>query len=132
MSEATDRLRNLLRDELGECRDADLERRIDALDDLERDTPLAHASADTDVLSTLGDDTRYRLARMLVAAEDDLCVCELEPLVAVSSSAVSHALADLVDAGLATRRKDGKWRYYGATDRAAALLAALDDTREDA
>jgi DNA-binding transcriptional ArsR family regulator len=47
----------------------------------------------------------------------------------VSDSAISHALSDLRDAGLVTRRKDGTWRYYEATDRAEALLAALDDTR---
>jgi DNA-binding transcriptional ArsR family regulator len=48
----------------------------------------------------------------------------------VSESAVSHALADLVDAGLVDRRKAGKWRYYRTTDRAARLLDALDATRE--
>jgi DNA-binding transcriptional ArsR family regulator len=42
---------------------------------------------------------------------------------------VSHALSDLHDAGLVTRRKDGTWRYYEPTDRAVALLDALDRTR---
>ncbi|MFB6269878.1 MAG: winged helix-turn-helix domain-containing protein, partial [Halobacterium sp.] len=54
------------------------------------------------------------------------CVCELEALVDVSESAVSHALADLVDAGLATRRKDGNWRYYDATDLAADVFDAAE------
>jgi DNA-binding transcriptional ArsR family regulator len=80
-------------------------------------------------MSTLGDETRYRLARLLDAADDALCVCELEPLVDVSESAVSHALSDLVDAGLATREKNGRWRYYEATSRTAAVLGALDETR---
>jgi DNA-binding transcriptional ArsR family regulator len=51
-------------------------------------------------------------------------------VVDVSDSAVSHALADLLDADLVTRRKHGTWRYYEATERARALLAALDATRE--
>ena len=43
---------------------------------------------------------------------------------------MSHALSDLTEAGLVTRRKNGTWRYYEATERATALLAALDRTRE--
>jgi len=128
MSQATDRLRRLLEDELGECRTDDLEARIEELDELEAGTPLERASADARVFGALGSETRYRLARLLVAAPEDLCVCELTPLVDVSDSAVSHALSELVDAGLATRRKEGRWHYYDATERTAALLSALDGT----
>ncbi|UPV74275.1 metalloregulator ArsR/SmtB family transcription factor [Halorussus limi] len=130
MADTTDRLRRLVTDELGECRDADLDRRLSELDGL-ADSALADDSA-RPVFAVLGDETRYRLARLLVAADDDLCVCELEPLVDVSESAVSHALADLVDAGLARRRKDGNWRYYDATELAAELLAAADREVGDA
>jgi len=131
VSETTDRLRRLLRSELGECCDADVENRLRELEALDRETRPADVADDTRTLATLGDDTRYRLTRLLVAADEELCVCELQPLVSVGSSAVSHALSDLAEAGLVTRRKAGKWRYYGATDRARALVAALDDTRED-
>jgi DNA-binding transcriptional ArsR family regulator len=48
----------------------------------------------------------------------------------VSESAVSHALGDLTTAGLVDRRKDGRWRYYAVTERATALLSALDATAE--
>lgn len=129
MSEATERLERLVADEIGECCESDLEDRLAALDDLEASTPLSKAAADVEVFATLGSETRYRLARLLVAAEDELCVCELQPLVSVGSSAVSHALSDLADAGLVERRQDGKWRYYRATDRAERLLGAVDDTR---
>jgi DNA-binding transcriptional ArsR family regulator len=44
----------------------------------------------------------------------------------VSESAVSHALSDLEDAGLVTRRKDGNWRYYDATDLAANVFQAAE------
>ncbi|PSP52205.1 hypothetical protein BRC60_00725 [Halobacteriales archaeon QH_1_68_42] len=60
-----------------------------------------------------------------------MCVCELSPLVAVSDSAVSHALSDLTEAGLVTRRKEGQWRHYDTTERADTLLGALDGTRGD-
>jgi DNA-binding transcriptional ArsR family regulator len=124
------RLRRLLEDRLEECRDADVSERIEDLHGLERGLPADEAS-DRAALGTLSDDTRYRLARFLSAADGELCVCELSPLVAVSDSAVSHALSDLTEAGLVTRRKEGQWRYYDTTDRADALLGALDGTRGD-
>jgi DNA-binding transcriptional ArsR family regulator len=122
------RLRRLLDDRLGECCDADVEARIDDLQTLEKGLP-DDTGADLTALGTLSDDTRYRIARYLSAADGELCVCELSPLVAVSDSAVSHALSDLTEAGLVTRRKQGQWRYYDTTDRADGLLAALDSTR---
>ncbi len=130
MFEQSSRLRRLVADERGECRDADVAERRDALESLHAGVPEAVA-ADVAALDALGSDTRYRLVRLLAAAEGDLCVCELTPLVEVSDSAVSHALADLRDAGLATRRKEGQWRYYDATERAERLVAALDATRPD-
>jgi len=130
MSEATERLRRLLADELGECREEDIEDRLAELDDLEATTPLDTAYEDAQVFAALGSETRYRLARLLVAAGEELCVCELTPLVAVSDSAVSHALSELADAGLVERHRQGRWHYYAATGRAEALLAGLDETRE--
>jgi len=124
MAESTTRIRRLLADELGECCDADVERRLDELESL-----AESAFADDPVrpvFAVLGDETRYRLARALAVADDDLCVCELESLVDVSESAVSHALSDLVDAGLLTRRKDGNWRYYETTALADELFGTAD------
>ncbi|MDZ7729888.1 MAG: metalloregulator ArsR/SmtB family transcription factor [Natrialbaceae archaeon] len=129
--QSVDRLRRLLDDELEECRDEDVENRLAELETLADGIPT-DPSPDIAALATLGDETRYRLVRALVAAETELCVCELSPLVAVSDSAISHALSDLSDAGLVARRKEGTWRYYRSTDRAAALIRALDTTRGSA
>lgn len=123
------RLRRLIRDEVGQCYDADLEDRVAALESL-ADTAGDPPPMDIAAMQALGDETRHRLVGLLVASGDERCVCELTPLVDVSESAVSHALSDLVDSGLVDRRKQGTWRYYHATDRAAALLDALDQTRE--
>jgi DNA-binding transcriptional ArsR family regulator len=106
----------------------DADRRLEELREMAASVP-ADTGPDTAALSTLGDDTRYRLARLLTAADRECCVCELVALVAVSESAVSHALADLVEAGLAERRKEGRWRHYRATDRAEAVVTALEATR---
>jgi DNA-binding transcriptional ArsR family regulator len=125
MAESSTSIRNLLRAELGECCDEDVERRLENLDAL-----AAEAFADDaahPVFAVLGDETRYRLARALAVADQELCVCELDPLVDVSESAVSHALADLVDAGLVTRRKEGNWRYYDATALATSLFETADE-----
>jgi DNA-binding transcriptional ArsR family regulator len=128
MSKSHGRLRRLLAD-VGGCHDGDVEQRLQELESLREGASLEDTARDRAALSTLGDETRYRLVRLLAGADDALCVCELDPLVDVSESAVSHALSDLVDAGLVTRRKEGRWRYYETTARARAVLDALDETR---
>lgn len=86
-------------------------------------------AADVQVLATLGNDTRYEALRHIAAADDGVCVCELEPALGVSQGAVSQALSRLFSSGLVDRRKEGRWRYYTATPRADRLLRVLDDTR---
>lgn len=127
MSEASERLERYLADAAGH-RAAELDDRLAELDDLET---LVSARTDEDVavLSALANDTRYGLVRALVEEGEELCVCELRPLFEVSESAVSYALSELVETGLAERREDGRWHHYEATERAEALLAALDATR---
>lgn len=127
--EQSTRLRNLIAEELGECCDADVDQRLAELDALIANIP-DDPTPDLNALKALGNDTRYTIVRLLVAAGDERCVCEFAPFFDVSESAVSHALSELVDARLVTRRKDGTWRYYQATDRAERLIATLDATRE--
>ena len=129
MSSQTKRLERLITEERGGCCEADIEERLDSLRSYQSETPTNPAS-DLTALKTLGNDTRYNIVRLLKTADRELCVCEINPIVDVSDSAISHALSDLYDAGLVMRRKDGTWRYYETTDRAEALLTALDETRE--
>ena len=129
MSPQTERLERLIVEENGGCCEADLEERLESLRSYQSETPT-NPDVDLTALKTLGNDTRYNIVRLLTAADRELCVCEINPILNVSDSAVSHALSDLYDAGLVTRRKDGTWRYYETTDRAEALLTALDETRK--
>lgn len=122
------RLRRLITDEVGECCDDALEERISALEGLEEAVP-AETESDSATLQTLSDETRHRIVRLLTAADGELCVCELTPLLEVSDSAISHALSDLTEAGLVTRRKESAWRYYEPTERAERLVETLDATR---
>lgn len=86
-------------------------------------------AADVRVLAAVGNETRYEALRLVAATDGGVCGCELEPALGVSQGAVSQALSRLHTAGLVSRRKEGRWRYYSATERAERLLAALDDAR---
>ncbi|WP_159901471.1 ArsR/SmtB family transcription factor [Salinirussus salinus] len=129
MSQQSERLERLIVEQEGECCVEDINARVEAMERHVSAFP-ADTGRDRTALKVLGNDTRYTIVRLLAAAGRELCVCEITPVVDVSDSAVSHALSDLFEAGLVTRRKDGTWRYYEATERAAALLDALDRTRE--
>ncbi len=127
---STERLQRYVSDECGSCTDKDLADRLAELEELNESVGGSDLETDIELLSALGNETRYNIVRMLHAADDDeLCVCELSPLLDVSDSAISHALSQLTDAGLVTRRKEGKWRMYRATPRANAVLVALDGSR---
>ncbi|AEH37878.1 ArsR/SmtB family transcription factor [Halopiger xanaduensis] len=132
MAQATKRLQRYLEEELGECRDEDIECRLEELDALEATIGAERVETELDVLSALANETRYRIVRALVAAEEELCVCELDAIVGVSESGLSHALSELVDAKLVADRKDGRWKKYRATNRAVALVTVLDGCVSDA
>lgn len=95
--------------------------------------PLSESELRDDVtlLSATANDTRYEALRLIAASDNGVCVCELAPSLGVSQSAVSHALSRLHTDGLVTRRKEGRWRYYEATEPAVMLLNALDAIRHD-
>lgn len=126
---STDRLERYLEDDRGGCTDADVSERLAELEEIDAAAGESFLETDVEVLSALANETRYRIIRILHAAGEELCVCEFAPLLEVSDSAISHALSKLTDAGLLTRRKDGKWRKYRTTARANALLVALDGSR---
>lgn len=91
--------------------------------------PVGH---DMRVAGALASETSARTLRLLAAADGEVCVCEVEAALDAEQSTVSRALSRLHDAGLVTRRKAGRWRYYRPTPGAGALLSALDTVREGA
>ncbi|WP_018685235.1 ArsR/SmtB family transcription factor [Actinokineospora enzanensis] len=74
----------------------------------------------------LGDPVRLRLLSM-IAARDEVCVCELTPAFDLSQPTISHHLKLLRQAALIDSERRGTWVYYrvvpGALDRLAAFLA---------
>lgn len=70
-------------------------------------TPLTPAL----LFKTLADETRWRIC-MLIAAEGELCVCELTAALEESQPKISRHLAQLRSSGLLQDRRSGQWIYY--------------------
>ncbi len=81
-----------------------------------------------DVFSTLGNQTRYRILLMLTAASEPVCGCEIEPHLNVGQSSISQSLSKLRNAGLVSRTKDGRWRYYEPTEIGRKLVDFVEST----
>ena len=61
----------------------------------------------------LADPARVRLLSLIANAPGaEACVCDLIAPLERSQATVSHHLAVLVEAGLLTREKRGKWAWY--------------------
>jgi DNA-binding transcriptional ArsR family regulator len=123
-----DRLQRLVSDEVDDCCDEDVEERRRSLRRLRDRVEEETRDGDLRALAALGDETKHRIVRLLVASDrGSMCVCEFDTVLDVTESAASHALSELRDAGLVEREKRGKWRYYSATDRAESVLSGLGD-----
>lgn len=125
---ATDRLSRYLNDELEDCRSEDVEARLQELSTLRAAIGSDQVESELAVVSAMANPTRYTLVRVLVAADEELCVCELDAVVDVTESGLSHALSQLMEAGLVRSRQDGRWKKYQATNRAVTLITVLEGT----
>ena len=79
------------------------------------------------LLRVLADPARLRLLSLVAAAEaGEACACDLVEPVGRSQPTVSHHLSVLVDAGLLTRDKRGRWAWYRVVpERLDAIRDAL-------
>lgn len=94
---------------------------------LDDETSLALA----DLFKVLGDKTRIKLLSLL-AAEDELCVCDIAESLQMGQSAISHQLRVLRAARLVKFRKAGKEAFYSLDDDHVLTLMhqGLDHVRE--
>ena len=76
--------------------------------------PADEVGALAETFRVLGDPTRLRLVRALMAEE--LCVCDLATLLGLSQPTVSHSLRALRQLRLVRYRKVGKVAYYAIDD----------------
>ena len=80
-----------------------------------------------DALKVLADPARLRLLSLIASDESgEACACDLVEPLGRSQPTVSHHLSTLVDAGLLSREKRGRWAWYRLVpERLASLQAAL-------
>jgi DNA-binding transcriptional ArsR family regulator len=63
------------------------------------------------VLKALGDETRLRIAALLLVKRE-LCVCEIMSAINMKQSAISKALRVLKEAGVISDTRRAQWIYY--------------------
>ena len=68
----------------------------------------------SDLFKVLGDGTRINILRAL--AINEMCVCDIDALLCMSQSAISHQLRTLKNARLVKFRREGKVIYYSLDD----------------
>ncbi len=77
------------------------------------------------ILSALADPVRLRLVS-LVAANGEVCSCDLEEPLGRSQPTISHHTRVLVEAGLLVGDKRGRWTWWSLVPgRLAEVRAAL-------
>ena len=79
------------------------------------------------MFKALADPARLRLLSMVASSSaGEVCACDLVGPSGKSQPTVSHHMAMLVDAGLVTREKRGKWAWYSVVpERLAGLRNVL-------
>ncbi|HEU4962369.1 MAG TPA: metalloregulator ArsR/SmtB family transcription factor [Bacilli bacterium] len=75
-----------------------------------------------DCYKALGDKTRLKILALLCCEE--LCVCELVPILGMTQPAVSQHMRKLKQAKLVKERREGQWVYYSLDGTAYPFLQA--------
>ena len=88
--------------------------------------PMSEAEAELAArqFAALADPVRLRLLS-LVAAQAEVCSCDLEAPLGKSQPTISHHTKVLTDAGLIAGEKRGRWMWWSVIPE---RLAALRDT----
>jgi arsenate reductase len=97
---------------------------------------FAYVLKSIDMFQALGDETRYRIVRVLIAANTPLCVAEIVDIVRRPQYAVSRALRRLAETGLVSETSQGKLRFYApvpvaSTTAPRAVQGVFDLIRDD-
>ncbi len=85
------------------------------------------------VFKAFCDETRLMVLSLLQSGEK--CACVLLEKVNVGQPTLSHHMKILVESGIVSARKDGKWTHYSLNEsgceKAKELLKLITDSRED-
>jgi len=85
----------------------------------------------TEFFKSLADETRVR-AMLLIAAQGELCVCELMCALNDSQPKISRHLAQLRSNGLLLDRRQGQWVYYRLNPDLPTWIAQILQMTSDA
>ena len=77
------------------------------------------ATSVAQISRALGDVTRLAIIELL-AANGELCVCDVVEALDMAQSLLSHHLRVLREAGLVSDRRQGRWTYYALEPNAFA------------
>ncbi len=81
-------------------------------------------------LDALANKTRLKI--LLLLLQEDLCVCELQEILKIEQSRLSHQLRILRYLGLVETKKKGKWIIYSVDEelRENKLIKAIQDVSQ--
>lgn len=90
------------------------------------EAPVSEADAVSmaPVFKALGDPVRLRLAS-LIAAQPEVCVCDITPAFALSAGTISHHLKTLREAGIVTSERRGTYVWYRIESETLGALSAF-------
>lgn len=81
------------------------------------------------VFKAFCDETRLQVLSMLRSGEK--CACVLLEEVDVGQSTLSHHMKILIESGIVSARKDGKWTHYSISQSGSAFAKSLLDELTD-
>ena len=94
-------------------------------------TTTVNAERAAELFHALSDPIRVEVVSLLLDGER--CVCDLMDDLEMQQSRLSWHLKSLVEAGIISGRREGRWNYYSlnreALSEAGALLESLTPTR---
>ena len=61
------------------------------------------------------DENRLMILEMLQSGEK--CACKILDVMSIVQSTLSHHMKILVESGIVSARKDGKWTYYSLSEK---------------
>ena len=61
------------------------------------------------------DENRLMILEMLQSGEK--CACKILDAMSIVQSTLSHHMKILVESGIVSARKDGKWTYYSLSEK---------------
>jgi DNA-binding transcriptional ArsR family regulator len=109
--------------ELGICQSSDIERAKEEAEKFSHPDYATRIRKAEKLLGAAGDSTRIKI--LLLLAEREMCVCELESALGLAQPTASHHLGVLEQVGLVERSKKERWVFYRV--RPSPTLSLLKD-----